>query len=106
MGRRGKDGFLKWLQVVKVVKGLYKPVAFKTSDLPHNIPFQSEIDALTTMVEDAFKKGNATLLREVISLLESQGHDCADAKDKLLGMVKSPIKNVIVCFLFSENNIF
>ena len=41
-------------------------------------------DALELTIE----KCNASLVREAISLLEEQGHDCADAKGKVDAMVR------------------
>jgi len=49
---------------------------------------QSESDALMRMIEEGIKKGNAALVREAISLLEAQGHNCADAEDRLIELVR------------------
>jgi len=50
---------------------------------------QSIADALAVTLEEGIKKRSVALIREVISLLEAQGQDCADAKDKLREMVFS-----------------
>ena len=48
---------------------------------------QSVIDALALAIEEGFMKRNVRFVREIISLLEAQGHDCTDANGKLIAMV-------------------
>ena len=45
-------------------------------------------DAFALTMKKGIKKGNTVSIREAISLLEAQGHDCTDAKDKLAAMVQ------------------
>ena len=53
-----------------------------------SVTSQKMADAFERILMKGIKKGNAAVVREAISLLEAQGHDCADAKDKLKQMVQ------------------
>lgn len=48
---------------------------------------QNVIDALVLMLEEGFKKSDTSSVREVVSLLEAQRHDCTDIKTKLSALV-------------------
>ena len=59
-------------------------------------------ETLALMIEESSKKGNAASLREAISLLEAQGHDCADARDKLIAMVRLHFNICLNCTITSH----
>ena len=63
------------------------------------IPNQSAADALALMLEEGFKKDNPALVREAISLLEAQGHDCVDAKERLTEMVLLMMTSFSITYL-------
>ena len=45
------------------------------------------VDGFNVIAEEGFKNSNAALVREAISLLEAQGHECAGVKERLHAMV-------------------
>ena len=49
-------------------------------------------DALTLTLKEGMKKSNVASIREVISLLEAQGHDCTDVKAKVTKKVQFTFK--------------
>jgi len=83
----------------KCIEGtFYRLYRFSTFSLDCSPP-QSEVDALGQVLEEGFKKLSVTCVREVISLLEARGHDCADAKAKLKALVSFAI-DFVSCFFF------
>ena len=65
-----------------------------------NDPLQSVTDALNVTLEEGINMGNAALVRNVISLLEAQGHDCTDVNARLTEMVRFVIFLFFFIFFF------
>lgn len=61
---------------------------------------QCVADALTLIMDEGIQKGNAVSIRETIFFQETQGHDCANAKAKLIDMVR------VYCVLISSQIVF